>query len=175
MFALRQANSQAILQFVFPIPRQLLLVVYNHACGGWSSGNVLLLQKTCGWEATSLPVSFQCEISGYPLPKEPRLHGARCLEGAPQGSPACLLLTDQNERRPPGPWACNSCDNPKAGPLAHGSQHEAVGQGWALRTSSPMPLDGLDEFTQHRGGSKCVVCGGLLQIPDFPNPAPALF
>ena len=138
-------------------------------------GTCCCFKKTCGWEATSLPVSFQCEISGYPLPKEPRLHGAHCLEGAPQGSPACLLLSDRNERRPPGPWACNSCDNRKAGPLAHGSQHEAVGQGWALRTSSPMPLDGLDEFTQHRGGSKCVVCGGLLQIPDFPNPAPALF
>lgn len=58
MFALRQANLQAILQFAFAIPRQLLLVVYNHACGGCSSGNVLQLQKkhtqkknhtTSGW------------------------------------------------------------------------------------------------------------------------------
>ena len=122
-------------------------------------GTYCSFPTTCGWEATSLPVSFQYEISGYPLPKEPWLHGAHCLEETPR---ALFLLTDGDRGRHTGPRACNSCDNPQAGSLAHGSQDEAVGQRQALRTSSPKSSDGLDEITQHRGGSKGVVYGGLL-------------
>lgn len=99
-------------------------------------------KKTCGREATSLPVSFQGEISGDPLPKEPQLRRARCLEGAPQGSPASSLFTDRNKGRPAGPWACNSSDSPKAGSWAHGPRPEAVGQRQARRTSHQRPQMG---------------------------------
>lgn len=153
MFALRQANLQAIVQFAFTIPRQLLLVVYNHACGGCSSGNMLQLQKKIkhvdgyvGGCVTACLISV-FKISGYSLPREPQPHGASCLEGTSQCSPTIFPLTDWNKGSHTRPWASKSREDPRTESLANRSQREAVEPQWASQTSpQTYPRRNSDEF-----------------------------
>lgn len=119
MYALRQANLQAILRCVFPIPKQLLVVVYNHTCGGCSSGNVLQLKKKIikhvdgKQEDTSWHVSFQYKISGFSLTKKATTTWGKL---SIRRTTMFFLLTEWNKGSRTQPWAYNSRENSRQNP-----------------------------------------------------------